>query len=58
MFRERSSIKHSLFAVTSLFDWFDWLQWQPKGKICEKIFKNQLLRRCVWDKAETLQNYF
>ena len=26
---------------------FVWLPWQPEGKICEKIFKNQLLRSCL-----------
>ena len=43
---------------------FDWLSWQPKGLICENIFKTHLLRRHKYlisdfykgDKAETLQN--
>ena len=30
------------------------LTWQLKGKICEKIFKNQLLRSHEGYKAETL----
>ena len=33
MFIEWSSTKHTIFVVTSLFDW---LPWQPKGKIYEK----------------------
>ena len=54
MFFEWFSTKHTFFILTSEFDW---LPWQPIGKICEKIFKNQL-SSCVKDKAETLQYCF
>ena len=51
-FLEWFSTKHIIFVIISSFDW---LPWKPIGKICEKIFQNQLLRSCVGDKAETLQ---
>ena len=51
MFLEWSSTKHTFFVIAS---YFDWLPWQPTDKICEKIFKNQLLSSCLGDKAETL----
>ena len=52
MFVEWSSTKHILFVQISQFGW---LSWQPKGSICEKYKKNQLLRSYMGDETETLQ---